>query len=187
MITLKQFKNLSIFRSKSTPILGYLALLSLFSFITICSIMNIGEKLQRRATSYEALQRIERLAKSHIGQSEPTSDAWPPGSPFLEGETINLAGAALLQQITSAIIRAGGTVVSSELPVQSAEAKNGYVSALTNCEIEQSKLQQLLYELESRMPFLFVEQLTIQAPTSSIEGERLRVLIGISAMWPGST
>ena len=33
-----------------------------------------------------------------------------------------------------------------------------------NCEVDQPSLQQLLYNIESGMPFLFIDQLVVQAP-----------------------
>ena len=55
----------------------------------------------------------------------------------------------------------------------------------------QPQLQQLLYDLEAGMPFLFVEQLVAQAPqgvaggggVTGTEGGRLRVLLGVSGQW----
>ena len=44
-------------------------------------------------------------------------------------------------------------------------------------EIDQSNLQQLLYELETGMPFLFIDQLVVQMPQSA---EQIR-------RWNGNT
>jgi general secretion pathway protein M len=49
-------------------------------------------------------------------------------------------------------------------------------------------LQQLLYDLEAGMPFLFVDQLVAQGPASpgaTPEG-KLRVVISVSGQWQGS-
>ena len=51
----------------------------------------------------------------------------------------------------------------------------------------QPALQQLLYDVEAGMPFLFVDQLTVQAPQATgAEIARMRVLIGVSGQWQGT-
>jgi general secretion pathway protein M len=59
---------------------------------------------------------------------------------------------------------------------------------IASCEIDQTELQKLLYDLEAGMPFLFVDQLVVQAPLASAGagGGRLRILLAVSAQWPGA-
>lgn len=57
---------------------------------------------------------------------------------------------------------------------------------IASCEIEQVGLQPLLYDLEAAMPFLFVDQLTVQAPTSSAGEGKLRILLAVSGQWRGA-
>jgi general secretion pathway protein M len=76
----------------------------------------------------------------------------------------------------------GGTVLSSQVGVEG--SKNGMVSATLSAELGEPQLQQVLYDLESGMPFLFVEQLVIQSPPANTEqAGRLRVLLGVSGQW----
>src|SRR6185295_12857992 len=82
-----------------------------------------------------------------------------PGTPFLEGPTVTVAGAALLQRVATAVGNVGGTIQSSQVDVAGIEAKNGLVGLVVSCEMEQPALQKLLYDLEAGMPFLFVDQL----------------------------
>ena len=112
-------------------------------------------------------------------------DFRPPGSPFLEGQTVTVASAALLQRMTSIITNAGGTVVSSEMVQQGAQSKDGYVTAIANCELEQEALQRVLYDIEAGLPFLFVDQLVVQTSSAPQESGRLRVQVGVAALWPG--
>jgi general secretion pathway protein M len=61
------------------------------------------------------------------------------------------------------------------------------LSVIASCEIDQPGLQQLLYDLEAGMPFLFIDQLVVQAPSNfgtSAEG-KLRVLLTVSGQWKG--
>ena len=47
-------------------------------------------------------------------------------------------------------------------------------------EIEPTRLQPLLYDLEAGMPFLFVDELVVQAPSTANDSGKLRVLLGVS-------
>ena len=89
--------------------------------------------------------------------------AVPTGSPFLEGQTLTVAGAALLQRVADAVTKVGGNVLSSQVDVQGVQAKDGFVSVLASCELDHAALQRLLYDLEAGMPFLFLEQLVAQS------------------------
>jgi general secretion pathway protein M len=46
----------------------------------------------------------------------------------------------------------------------------------------------LLYDIEAGMPFLFIDQLVVQAPgTFATSGEgKLRILLGVSGQWQGA-
>ena len=108
------------------------------------------------------------------------------GSPFLEGQTVTVAGAALLQRVADAVTRFGGNVLSSQVELQGTQAKDGYISLIASCEIDQTALQRLLYDVEAGMPFLFIDQLVAQAPAAAGEGGRMRVLLSVSGLWPGA-
>ena len=111
------------------------------------------------------------------------------GSPFLEGPTVTVAGAALLQRVAAAIGNVGGTIQSSQVDVLGTDAKDGFVGLLVSCEMEQPALQKLLYDLEVGMPFLFVDQLDVQVPqtTATSDGGEgpIRVMLGVSGQWQG--
>jgi general secretion pathway protein M len=113
-----------------------------------------------------------------------------PGTPFLEGPTVTVAGATLLQRVAAAVGNVGGTIQSSQVDVLGTQAKDGVVGLVVSCEMEQPALQRVLYDLEAGMPFLFVDQLDVQVPqtTSANEqgGGRIRVVLGVSGQWQAS-
>jgi general secretion pathway protein M len=105
----------------------------------------------------------------------------------VEGATVTVAGAALLEHVTAAIARLGGNVQSSQIDLQGNQSKNGFITMIASCEIDQPGLQRLLYDLEAGMPFLFVDQLVVQTATGAAAGEgRLRVLLSVSGQWQGA-
>jgi general secretion pathway protein M len=173
-------------RAQALPLLGYAALI-------ICAAVSIWLALASLASDYAdytaAADLLDRLEgrKPSTGLSGLTSGM--PGSPFLEGPTVEVAGAALQQRVVAAVRDAGGNVLSSQVDLQGSQAKQGYVSLSANCEVGQGALQQLLYELESGMPFLFIDQLVVQMPQSGggvgveTEAARMRVQIDVSGQW----
>jgi general secretion pathway protein M len=145
---------------------------------------------QRASVSATAAMLEQLEGRKPLTANKRTGDIGvPTGSAFLEGATVTVAGAALLQRVAGAVTKAGGNVLSSQLDVQGQNAKAGFVSMVANCELEQSALQSLLYDLEAGMPFLFVDQLDVQAPQAGMGpqgGGRMRVLLGVSGQWGGA-
>ena len=163
------------------PGLVYLAVVAVLCFITVFSLVDIVERYGVRDASFETLTRLQERA--HISSAEPhgVAQSWPPGSPFLEGQTITLASAALLQRMTSAITAAGGSVISTEVEPQR-QPNDRSLRAIASFELEQPALQHLLYDIEAGMPFLYVDQLSV-APKN--EEGRMRVLLTASGLWRG--
>jgi general secretion pathway protein M len=56
---------------------------------------------------------------------------------------------------------------------------------VASCEIDQPALQPLIYDLEAGMPFLFIDQLAVQAPAISSGEGKLRILLAVSGQWQG--
>jgi len=164
----------------------YVALVVVFCLMTLLLLADLVEQYRARNASLDTLAQLNQRVQSSSLKSGTTTESWPPGSPFLEGQTVTIASAALLQRITTAIARFGGTIVSSEIEPQRAQSKDGYITAIATCELEQAALQQLLYDIEAGMPFLFVEQLAVEAPSPPSESGRTRVRLGVSGLWPGA-
>ncbi len=173
-------------REHLLPVLGFAAVTMSLAIVIWLSLAGLVNDYLDYAASLDLLDRLEGR-KPSIGS--PIDASGMPGSPFLEGATVSIAGAALQQRVVSAVRAAGGNVLSSQVDLQGAEGKQGYVTLSASCEIAESALQQLIYDLESGMPFLFIDQLIVQAPQSSsvIGGEaapaRMRLQIDVSGQW----
>jgi general secretion pathway protein M len=140
-----------------------------------------------------ALAQTSDLLDQLRGRKAPgtaAASADHPGTPFLEGPTVTVAGATLLQRVAAAVSGVGGTIQSSQVDVLGVQAKDGLVGLVVSCELDQSALQNLLYDIEAGTPFLFVDQLDVQVPqtTSASEGAsgRVRVVLGVSGQWQGN-
>lgn len=176
-------------RSLLSPLLaalGYAAAVAVLLALAWSGVSDILDKRQSVEASSDLLAQLEGRKPSVTLPGPPSGDA-PTGSPFLEGQTVTVAGAALLQRVADAVTKVGGNVLSSQVDVQGVQVKDGFVNVLASCEIDPTALQRLLYDLEAGMPYLFVEQMVAQSPqaTSGQEGGRMRLLLGVAGRWQG--
>ena len=177
-------------RHPSLGVLGYAGLVLALLFASWAALADIHQRRADLAAASDMLDRLEGRKRGGGGAGLP-SGLVPAGSPFLEGQTVTVAGAAILQRVSSAVRQLGGNVLSSQVELEGTQSKGGMISVTMSCELDQPQLQQLLYDLEAGMPFLFVEQLVAQAPqgvaggggVTGTEGGRLRVLLGVSGQW----
>jgi general secretion pathway protein M len=164
----------------------YVMLLVLFG----CVIWGaVTDMLERRAAVVAASDILDELQgrRPAAAGGGGSGEAVPTGSPFLEGPTVTVAGAALLQRMAGAVAKVGGNVLSSQVELQGTQSKAGLIGVIASCEVDHPALQKLLYDLEAGMPFLFVEQLVVQASAGSAgaaEG-RMRVLLAVYGQWQG--
>ncbi len=166
--------------------------ITLFAFLIVGSAatiwLSIADILDRRddlAGSEDLLDRLK--GRSGRGGGALASGPTRPGSPYIEGPTLTVAGASLLQRVSGAITQAGGSVQSSQINIEGTQAKDGFVGLLVSCEADQPALQKILYDLEAGMPFLFVDQLDVQMPQSAAANDaapaKARIILGVSAQW----
>ncbi len=145
------------------------------------ALSDIGRQYQELGAAREVLSSFE--ARTTNSEANRAAISQPPGVPFLDGPTVTVASASLLQRMTSAITRVGGTVVSSEIDNHYEQSKDGYVRISATCNLEQNALQQLLYDIESGMPFLFIDQLSAQAELQGKKDGQMRVSLGVTGLW----
>src|SRR6202790_1159962 len=165
---------------------AYAGLVFALLFTVISSIAAFFGQRAEVASSAAMLEQLEghRPAAAR-GQSADVS--MPAGSAFLEGATVTIAGATLIQRVAGAVTKFGGNVLSTQVELKGTQSKAGYVNILASCEIDQPALQQVLYDLEAGMPFLFIDQLVVQAPSTSSSGSgKLRMLLAVSGQWQGA-
>jgi general secretion pathway protein M len=169
----------------SSPIIAASAYAGLVIIMLVVAASSLVDFFSQRASVAATAAMLEQLdGRKPLAAGKQSGDVGvPAGSAFLEGATVTVAGAALLQRVAGAVTKAGGNVLSSQLDLQGPNAKAGFVSMVANCELDQSALQALLYDLEAGMPFMFIDQLDIQTATAG-DG-KLRFLLGVSAQWQG--
>ena len=173
-------------QSRLIGVVLYLAVLGGLAATSWIAISGIFDHQSALAQTADLLDQLRGRKPRNLAQLS----AEHPGTPFLEGPTVTVAGAALLQRVAAAVGNAGGTIQSSQVDVLGKEAKDGFVGLVISCEMEQPALQKVLYDLEVGMPFLFVDQLDVQVPQTTAKSEagsgRIRVMLGVSGQWQGN-
>jgi general secretion pathway protein M len=173
-----------------SPLIAVVLYLAVATGLIVTAGLSIASILDHQRALAQTSDLLDQLQgrKARAGASQLSAEH--PGTPFLEGPTVTVAGAALLQRVATAVGNVGGTVQSSQVDVLGTQAKDGFVGLVVSCEMEQPALQKLLYNLESGMPFLFVDQLDVQVPqttaTSDAGAGRIWVVLGVSGQWQGS-
>jgi general secretion pathway protein M len=163
---------------------AYAGLIAVFLVVTIGTVLDILERRDAAIAASEILGRLDARGPDRAPAARVAVSV-PPGSPFLEGGSASLAGAALLQRVATATKRVNGNTLSSQVDLQGPKSKTGFITATSNFEIDPTQLQPLLYDLEAGMPFLFVDELVVQASSASTQGGKLRVLLGVSGQRQG--
>ncbi len=165
--------------------LAVLAFAGVVAGLTASAMWFVDDLIERSdavATLRERLAQIEGRATPGLAAA---GDPRAMGSPFLEGQTITVAGAALQQRVDAAVAKAGGAVLASQVELDGPEAKDGFVGLTENIEIAQPALQPLLYDIEAGMPYLFIDTLGIQTPqgVGDSESARMIVVMGVTGQW----
>ena len=159
---------------------------AMLALLIVCwfSVAGLQDQRANLAAATETLEQLQsRLSPSHNGINPAANVA--RGSPFLEGQTVTVAGARLLQRVSGAIANVGGRILSSQVDLQTTRLKPGFISVTINCELDQPGLQKLLFDLEAGMPFLFVDQLEVRSSerTTGSQNPHMQVLLSTSSQW----
>jgi general secretion pathway protein M len=176
-----------IMRHPFVAVFCYVGVVSALMVTTLVALADIHDRQSALSRMRAMLDQMEGRTTLPGGGAKAPAGPVPKGSPFLEGPTMTVAGAAILQRVAGTVQKFGGNILSSQVGLEGPQSKNGMVSVSVSAELGEPQLQQVLYDIETGMPFLFVEQLVVQSPrTGTDDSARLRVLLGVSGQWQGA-
>ncbi len=89
------------------------------------AVANILDHQRALAQTSDLLDQLQGRRARGAGTSPLAAEH--PGTPFLEGPTVTVAGATLLQRVAAAVGNVGGTIQSSQVDVLGTQAKDGFV------------------------------------------------------------
>ncbi|MBK3665678.1 type II secretion system protein M [Bradyrhizobium diazoefficiens] len=171
-----------------SPLIAVTLYVAVTGGLLLVAALSIADVIAHRQALAQTSDLLDQLrGRKGAAKSAAAELAEHPGAPFLEGPTVTVAGANLLQRVAAAVSNVGGSVQSSQVDVSGAQVKDGFVGLVVSCELEQPALQKVLYDLEAGMPFLFIDQLDVQVPQATALSEggtgRVRVILGVSGQW----
>jgi general secretion pathway protein M len=179
--------RLIIGRRQALAVAAYVGVVIALLAVSLLLFADLRDKAAEVAAAQMRLDQLSERSQPSLSASI-ASNAGVSGSPFLDGQTITIAGAALQQRIEAAVAKANGLLTSSQLELDGPDAKNGFVNLSASMEVSQPAVQTILYDIEAGMPYLFVEKLSIQSPEVFGEPEtgRMRMTVGVVGQWRSS-
>jgi general secretion pathway protein M len=131
----------------------------------------------------EVFSRLEARARSGIAPDRKTSAA--PAAAFLEAPSAGIAAAQLQTYLSQMASSQRATLISYGAEPTKREDSPDSVRAQVTLDIAQTALQGLLYALESRTPYVFIDSLTLQPPTTqrAAADPILRLTLSLHAFW----
>lgn len=180
------------------PLLAALGYGGLVAGLLAVAVGTLWDLAERRAAVDDAAAMLERLQGGRLRAVGGTADgARQGGSPVIEGPTVTIAGASLMQRLSDAVTHHGGRITSSHVELQGTPFGADFIAVGASLELGQEELQALLYDLEAGLPFLFVGQLAARPDRSDADlpgtaggqadgaPERLQVTLTVYGQWRG--
>jgi general secretion pathway protein M len=165
---------------------------ALGALLLVC-IIALGFSLQVRFdAARELTERRETLSQL---QARTRSETQPgariksvaPAAAFLDGPTAGLAAAQLQAYLSQVAASQQAVLISSGVEPTRREDSPDSIRVQATLDVAQKSLQGLLYQLESRTPYVFVDALALQPPSTA--GQRaaqdpvLRLTVSLRALW----
>jgi general secretion pathway protein M len=159
--------------------------------LLLACVFAVGWSLQGRSeANYELTERREALshleARARSGtHAQMKSEA--PAAAFLDGPTVGLAAAQLQAYLSQVAASQQATLISYGVEPTRREDSPDSVRVQATLDVGQMSLQSLLYQLESRTPYVFVDALALQPPSTAeqraAQAPNLRLTMSLHALW----
>jgi general secretion pathway protein M len=169
----------------SVGALGLVLLVCAFTVImSLQSRFDAGRELAERR---DALSHLEVRARSAPGAQAKKTPTAAPAAAFLDAPTAGLAAAQLQAYLSQVTAGQQANLISCGIEPVRREDPPDSIRVAATLDVAQNSLQGLLYQLESRTPYVFVDSLTVQ-PASTVgqraaENPTLRLTLSLRALW----
>jgi general secretion pathway protein M len=166
---------------------AFIGLLLLTIFLGVWSLLANSDLQSEFETKSRTLETLSLQGRPTVsGGANPTQIA--PESAVITGSTETVAASELQRNILTILQDSGGSVHSIQAEVTTDKVGDGLrrLNAQTTFDSSLVSLQKALFELETKIPFIFVESIAVQpAPISSAgaTNELLRVTVVVSSYW----
>jgi len=170
--------------------LGALCLLFLACAFTVGSSLqawsDAAHELAERQDVFSQLQ-----ARLRSGPDGRARAAVAPAAAFLEASTTGLAAAQLQAHLSQLVASQNAVLISYGAEPAHREDSPDLLRVQVTLDVGQKALQGLLYQLESRAPYVFVDAMTVQPPSATAlrtaQEPTLWLTLGLRAFWRRGT
>ena len=134
----------------------------------------------------DTLAHLEARARSAPLTQKKATPTAAPAAAFLDAPTAGLAAAQLQAYLAQVAVGQQANVISYGAEPVRREDSPDLIRVAATLDVGQSSLQGLLYQLESRTPYVFVDSLTVQPVASgqrAPENPTLRLTLSLRALW----
>jgi len=149
-------------------------------------------RMSNLRTEFETKQRsLDMLMRQTERKLHAKHEAGPPAgeAAAISAPTETVAASELQKAILTSLEKAGGTLHSIQADATSDVTGEGLrrLNAQTTFDGSIDALQKVLFDLETAVPFIFVDSLLVQptAAMGSTTGEKLHVTLVTSSYWKG--
>jgi hypothetical protein len=161
--------------------------------LLLACIFAVGWSLQVRSDANnefterrEALSHLEARARSE-SQGNARMKSAAPVDAFLDGPTTGLAAAKLQAYLSQVVASHQAILISYGVEPTRREDSPDSIRVQATLDVGQKSLQSLLYQLEGRTPYVFVDALTLQPPSTTerraAQDPVLRLTMSLHALW----
>jgi general secretion pathway protein M len=134
----------------------------------------VARRIEEAQTSLRRYQALSAQGAQLLAHLQAAKNVVANSLTYLKGSSHTLAGAELQNQVRNIVEAAGGELRSSQiLPAEANENKNDIRRVIVRAQIGVSmgRLQELLYNIETNTPGLFIHEILIHQDTDSGLGE----------------
>jgi general secretion pathway protein M len=169
------------------------AVAALFGLLLLTIFFGVGYLITNRDLQAEFETKSRMLETLTLRARQTVSAGGNPAqvtteSAVIAGSTETVAASELQRSILTAVQDSGGSVHSIQAEVTTDKVDDGLrrLNAQTTFDSSLASLQKALFRLETRIPFVFVESISVQPAPISVSGattDLLRVTIVASSYW----
>jgi general secretion pathway protein M len=169
------------------------AVLGALLFVCANAVVFSWQAWSNAAREFETRSALLSQLEAHAANRNKArlSGAAAPAAAFLAAPTQGLAGAQLQAYLQRIADTHHATLISSGLEATKHEDQPDSIRLQATLDADLQSLQALLYQLESGIPYVFVDSLNIQIPgvngQHAVEDPLLRVTLGLRAVWRRET
>jgi len=167
------------------------ALGALLVLVVICALAIAGTVSMRARAVHDLAEQRALLSKlQHLARAgsagEVASAVNVPASALVEAPTQGIAGAQLQGYLSQLVAAQHGALISAGVqPPARGDDGAEAIRVLATLDVSSVSLQALLHRLETGVPYVFIDALTVQVPSlvQRNDDPALRVTLTVRALW----